>query len=506
MSDLNYTTLPQGNVAGKQTWIPIDTSSAKFRSLNSISDTKKDKFLFVESSCANNEFDKLRNDGEARIYFPVQVEGGRVFIKYFNILDPEAEVVNVMQVILKGKNGDIITVFGSKLSSKGIIWLAVFDKNCIVGIDVTTKELIHQFDNISSPNDLCINQTNEDIIIVAGGSRIPLPFTKQNKTCLSTPTVGLITRIEVLTGRIRYYHSGNLHSLAGITDLNGQTYITQLYEMRSAKTEQIVENTYSRSLRSDVVWEGNQVQYIEQSKEDLYYLSDNITKWDQDIICVACYRSIEAKAVKVMKNAILATFSWIVGKIMTNLYNFFTFNCTKVCSWDDPAVLLEFSAAHEADQIGFFLFNTKNNHKSHYSFNSKQLIKSKNIEFDCNVTHVERHAGKIAFINFKFEHILFLDESAVTNIASSTSIAAKNIEIDEIIMIDDNVASNVASNVESNVASNIDDEIQLKHSETEINTLIYDIILTDVNHVDNKEVLMKNEESVIDIIQEETSK
>ena len=48
-------------------------------------------------------------------------------------------------------------------------YIAIFDRNVILGFDLVSKTVLHQFDCIPCPNDLAISSTDEDVIYVAGG-------------------------------------------------------------------------------------------------------------------------------------------------------------------------------------------------------------------------------------------------------------------------------------------------------------------------------------------------
>eukprot|EP01035_Chromulina_nebulosa_P002265 gene2265-3053_t len=178
--------------SGKE-WISLAASAYSFRFVKLCDD-----FSFVESSASNNAFDDLRGDGKKNSYFPVIKEDLTLEIYSIDVSkdEPQSEFVSTVQLldIKTKKMTSKMTCYGSELSSKGMLWLAIFDRNVILGFDLVRKTVMHQFDCIPCPNDLAISSTDEDIIYVAGGKGLPNIF--GDRISAAIPTLGRVYKLN----------------------------------------------------------------------------------------------------------------------------------------------------------------------------------------------------------------------------------------------------------------------------------------------------------------------
>jgi len=143
-------------------WISLAEETDSFRFVK-----LADNLSFAESSASHSGFDILRGDGKQNIYFPVNNDEKNLLIYSIDIKSQATNADFVSQV--KTSDIDKLTCYGSELSSKGILWMAIFDHNLILGYDLKKNVVVHQFENIPCPNDLSVCALDEDIIYVAGG-------------------------------------------------------------------------------------------------------------------------------------------------------------------------------------------------------------------------------------------------------------------------------------------------------------------------------------------------
>lgn len=140
----------------KYSFIHLSEKSSRFKKLHD--------FTFVESCASNAKFDKLRNDGMSNIYLAVQNKDMKVSIRSIDVSN-DSVVTDTMVMNVSLQDGTVeLTVFGSDLTNDGILWLTVFNQNKIIALDLVKKELIHQFDEIACPNDLCVSIEDPNII------------------------------------------------------------------------------------------------------------------------------------------------------------------------------------------------------------------------------------------------------------------------------------------------------------------------------------------------------
>ena len=404
-----------------QSWTSVDNSSATFRKL--------ENFYFVESCACNEKFDIDRNDGKKNIYLAVQSEDMKISIRSIDVSNPNAtgDTVEVPTVALRDGT-DKLTAFGSRLSDSGIMWLCIFNRNAIIGVNILTKRVDYEFNNVPCPNDLCISTVDPGLLYIAGGASVRNPVNLKNSsddTLAVMPPVGRVYTIDVRRANtpVKIFHSKNLHSLAGIEELNGKVFISQLYEVRSidgikAKQGGAIRGGASlsslpasmwHSSKSTVTWQGTEVGDGENC-----YLSDNMSQWDDSIIATSIYRKIGAESVAAMKESFISTVGWSVGKLLTTCANCVTGAPNAL---DNGELLMDFSTQDVFPNVHFMLFDSITNRKWHFNMDNEKIPnKPEGCKFDGHVTHVARHGGKVIFINFMSDYVMLMDDSAVLDV------------------------------------------------------------------------------------------
>ena len=350
----------------------------------------------------------------SNIYLAVQNKDMKVSIRSIDVSN-DSVVTDTMVMNVSLKDGtDEVTVFGSDLTDDGILWLSAFNVNKIIALDLVKKELIHEFDDIPCPNDLCISMQDPNIIYVAGGSDVDMPKmslkSSEQKLLVTqqlavTPVFGQIYAINMKNKTVKNTNIKSLATLAGICELNNTIVVSELYAIKAIKT-----NTFFRR-KPAKVWHGTSV-----GDGELCYLSDNIKRWDEYRATVSIYRSVSKAEVEVMENRYLSLFGWSCGKAVTCIHNCFTGAPNEL---NNAELLISFSLFDVFVDVCFMILDTRNNRPYHFKLDNKKLNIPPHVEFDGHVTHVQHHAGKIIFINFKSNHIMVLDDTEVTGILNS---------------------------------------------------------------------------------------
>ncbi len=130
--------------------------------------------FFLESLAQNDKFAK----GVA--YVPVQRQSGdNGEILETHIYEIRAGYKEAKHIIgpIESQHGTGLTVFGSALSSDGILYLCVFNKNAIIAFDLKNlpkpgeKALSFlEITDVPAPNDVCIDPNDENVLYIAGGT------------------------------------------------------------------------------------------------------------------------------------------------------------------------------------------------------------------------------------------------------------------------------------------------------------------------------------------------
>jgi hypothetical protein len=76
----------------------------------------------------------------------------------------------LFQVKLKDQHDDI-TVFGCSLDCRGVLWMAVFNCNLVMGVDVKSQEVKCEQLGVLSPNGVSLNR-DETQLVICGGLKI----------------------------------------------------------------------------------------------------------------------------------------------------------------------------------------------------------------------------------------------------------------------------------------------------------------------------------------------
>jgi hypothetical protein len=374
--------------------INVDSSNFSFAYL--------ENFYFVESCACNDKYDALRGDGRKLLYFAVQSTDARLSIQAVDLVGNSQNVINSLTMRVTMKDGtDLLTSFGSKLRDDGVLVLCIFNRNTILGIDLANKSISFEVNNIPCPNDLSISPSDPNMLFVAGGAGVRNPANiaeSWDDTLAVMPPMGRVYQIDTRTSKVVELHSLGLSSLAGIESVQGNLYVSQLYEIVRLPVK-------GPAKRPETVWEGTEV-----GSGEMCYFSDNLSLWDERTLAVSVYREMAAAAAAGMQNSFLSVVGWGAGKCATSVYNFFTCAPNEL---DNAELLMSFSTKDVFVDVHFLLMDVVSGKKWHLKIERSALNLPSDSTFDGHVTHVQRHGGKLVCVNFKSNAVLVLDDKVV---------------------------------------------------------------------------------------------
>jgi len=194
-------------------------------------------------------------------------------------------------------DGTEITIFGSALTSKGLLYLACFNRNSLLLYDLenlpenATVEGEHvickmEIENLPSPNDVCIDPDDENVLYVAGGtfdSLWPLISTFTNAA------YGQVFKVTVK--KEEEHHSETFakgfDTLAGIEVVGDDIWVAQLYDVFTLDKNK-------KKSKSTTKWIGN-------DKDDTIWLADNVDVFDDKWMLIPAYNTAPKFSLYIMK-------------------------------------------------------------------------------------------------------------------------------------------------------------------------------------------------------------
>mmetsp|Transcript_1420 Transcript_1420/g.2311 ORF Transcript_1420/g.2311 Transcript_1420/m.2311 type:complete len:251 (-) Transcript_1420:251-1003(-) len=222
-----------------------------------------------------------------------------------------------------------------------------------------------------------------------------------DNTLVVIPTIGSVYKIETKINKVTKitYKKDGLRSLAGIECVGDYLLVCELFKVSTFSFQE-------KSKKIDTAWRGTEV-----GDGEMYYLADNLSYWDDAHTAISIYRQVDANTVALMDNSCLTSMGWAVGKLLTSCVNCFT---CKPNQLDNAELWIELSNKDVFENICFCIFNVKDCRRWHFTIDNNDLKLPAELKaFDGHVTHVDRHAGKIIFVNFLADHLLILDEDEV---------------------------------------------------------------------------------------------
>lgn len=174
-------------------------------------------------------------------YVPVQrkINGKTLETHIYEIRPGMTEAKHLFGPITTSKGTDC-TVFGSALTSDGILYLCAFNQNCVIDFDL--KALPETADGepvkcnleigpFPSPNDVCVDPEDERTIYVGGGTfrKIHLLFME-----FTNSAYGQVFQAKVNEDRTTFTKKSvckGLKTIAGVGVKNKQVWVAQLFNI-----------------------------------------------------------------------------------------------------------------------------------------------------------------------------------------------------------------------------------------------------------------------------------
>jgi hypothetical protein len=384
--------------------------------------------FFLESLAQNTSYNKNV------AYVPAQrLVDGKEESHLYEIRPGMKEAKHVAGPIAAPDGSTDVTIFGSALDSKGMLYLCAFNRNSIIGLDLTKVPekpgLVKcdlEIEGLASPNDVCIDHKNESILYVAGGS-----FRRFFCYTFSNATFGRVYKVVVKDGVGKTsVQAQGFKTLAGIEVVGSTLWSAQLFN--------ILTQDESGGPTS-VAWDGN------NGKGDVW-MADNIDTFDGDIILCPAYSTVPEKIVKnVMQRTFLVSAALFYLQVSTACMrgeNFreaildpevsLSFSNTFIKEGRDPApVRLMFIKPGNSDQIFHFEVDmvdarTKNVPREIKDRKTDKVLGKRHF-FNEQVTHAAHMKdadgkGYVVCVNFEQPRILFMEDSSFRSAMMSSAV------------------------------------------------------------------------------------
>jgi len=137
-----------------------------------------DDVFFMESIALNNTF------AQGVAYAPVQCyKNGVEESHLFRFTASDTKATHVAGPIAAPGGSTDVTIFGSALSSDGILYLCCFNRNSILYFDLKdlTPDQVDfieckEIENVAAPNDVCLDPDDETVLYAVGGTQRKLCY------------------------------------------------------------------------------------------------------------------------------------------------------------------------------------------------------------------------------------------------------------------------------------------------------------------------------------------
>ena len=264
--------------------------------------------IFIESIASNESFNK----GVGYVAAQRKSGPGGAPESFIYEITPKMTKAKELFGPVMAKGGSPVTVFGSAITSTGILYLCAFNRNSVICYDLNDmpesgKPAVCNMEipNLPSPNDMCIDPNDEMILYVCGGS-----FRKLLFTTFTNSANGQVFKVQVnedgTDSTVTTVKKG-FDALAGIEVVGNDVWTAQLYDIFS------LDHTKNYELTNR--WKGN-------DGAGNVWLADNIDVFDDNLVLSPAYSIVSERLVQ---NALARNF---VTSAALFIYQIFT-ACTK---------------------------------------------------------------------------------------------------------------------------------------------------------------------------------
>lgn len=202
-------------------------------------------------------------------------------------------------------HGTDVTIFGSALSSTGMLYLCAYNQNMVIQFDLENHPVVDggtvrpnlEIGPIPSPNDVCIDPEDESRLYIAGGK-----FRTLHCLCVKWTNSA---RGQLFEARVNAQPTSftttivakNLKTLAGVGVANKKVWLAQLFDV-------ITLAQGGSEATAATVWRGN-------DGKGQVWLADNIDSFNGLVLSPAYTTVSEAVVEKIMKQTLLSSVSML---------------------------------------------------------------------------------------------------------------------------------------------------------------------------------------------------
>ena len=411
----------------QHSWIPLKNSSARFKTISD--------FQFVQSCACNSKFDEMRGDGNKNIYLAVLSVNQQLSVRSMDVCcDADTTDSFIMDIALMDGTDHGLVCFGSYLTDEGILWLCIFNHNKVIGVDLVTRQLRHQLNNIFYPNSIIRSTKNSNVLYVGGGSNHHSPFIKEDAVSSSTSTaassnttasLGKIYELNIVINTCRSIECGHLTTVTGLATIGDDDVLlaSQLQDIVVVSSNSSSINDTGYKEEAAKLWNGCSVD-----DSSACYIIDKISKWDDFKVIAAIYRKIPTSGRRLFTSSMndddhhdaSSVTSWLMACMMSCFSSSSSDEVKEgnICSAD---LLKPLSEDDRLDDIHFLIFDSSDCQPYHFKLDRSLLNAPEGVNFDGHVTQVQRHGGRIAFINFRRDHVMIIDDAEVAGIINQST-------------------------------------------------------------------------------------
>jgi hypothetical protein len=376
--------------------------------------------FFMESLAHNSAF------STDAAYVPVQrYVNGREESHLYEVAPNMAEAKHVAGPICAPDGSIAVTIFGSALTSKGILYLCAFNRNSILALDLTKLpdkpgKVVCELEvgELPSPNDVCIDPADESTLFVVGGTFRRLCgccCTFTNSGFGQVMKVSLASKVPVIS-----QVADDLFVLAGCEVINDKLWIAQLVD--------IVSQPVSGG-KIQTEWDGT-------TADKQVWLADNIDVFDNGeyTLCPAYSTVSEFIAKNIMRRPYLFSGILLYYQIATCFMKGETFNQ----ALHDPEVSLSFSNTYISEDTPpapvrlIFQNTTDNTQVFHFEVDLAEA-RAKNAPREIKDRETGAVLGKRHFFNEQVTHAAHL------KFGGEGFVACVNFEQPRILLLKDDV-------------------------------------------------------------------
>jgi hypothetical protein len=384
--------------------------------------------FFLESLAQNASY------AENVAYVPVQrLVDGKEESHLYEIRPGMTQAKHLAGPIAAPDGSPDITVFGSALDTKGMLYLCAYNRNSIIGLDLTKLpeepgpvQCSVEVEGLASPNDVCVDPKDDSILYVAGGSFRYFGWYK-----FANATFGYVYKVALKDGvGETSVQAKGFKTLAGVEVVGSKIWTAQLFNM-------LVQDTSGGP--TSVVWDGN-------DGKGAVWLADNIDTFDGDMILCPAYSTLPEELVKIgLQRSLFATAGLFYAQVATAWMRGESLQEALL----DPEVSLKFSNTYidkDKDPVPVrLIFLNSDNPDSNFHFevdlidtrakNKPREIKDRKTDevlgkrdfFNEQVTHAAHMKdadgkGYVVCVNFEQPRILFMEDSSFRSAMASSAV------------------------------------------------------------------------------------